>query len=507
MESRKVIPYIVGLTCLGFLLFTGCKDKPIEPDFSAIDSETEGFTPLTKTREKDQIYQELDKIAKFLAKKRNSIASSLPAQVLDRKGEDLLNQLTAARSLQTRFVGSDGRIFEVTFALAKKSPVNNLAKQLRVAVDPDDYPTDESGNFTVYFWDNTGKLVSETTKIETYNQQTPYPLLLVNTFEEVPVRNSLSKPNSGNSTTDINSGPYYLSVRAIDLKRENDPIGYEEFEIYVREESIPATIIDCGGLQLGTVVNVDFETDWLFNGGTRNDAMGRSRKFYDINVDDGGWIYMDQDIALVYLDSEKKGLTPIEDDYHAGEHHNHNTELCGPDQYYWYLRVQKVTAYRWDLGKNQEDDVKFSIGNGGEDDVYSYSGIFGVNQSNCEDLINTAQDFPNTDMDMRLLVEDETGPPPPQPPDPPVVQGSVVNGHPKLTWEAVSGADYYKVTLVDTYASQTLNWTVYTTSFEDPDRYPVVIGGVFEPSLTYTVKTVDNDLESDPSNAVVYQYE
>jgi hypothetical protein len=161
-----------------------------------------------------------------------------------------------------------------------------------------------------------------------------------------------------------------------------------------------------------------------------------------------------------------------------------------------------VTAYRWDLGQNQQDLVIFRVYHGGDaEDVYSYSGIFGVTQSNNTGL-QTAQDFPNTDMDMRLIVEDN----PQIPPNPPVINGSIVNGHPKLTWSAVPGADAYKVTLNDTYASQTLNWTITTTSFEDPPRNPVMFAQTSFPSLNYTVKTIDNGLESVPSNAKVYQY-
>lgn len=502
MESRNVFRYLALIFCSCFLTFNGCKEKPTEPDSQATQSEAE---VLQKALTDDMLYKELDKIAKFLAEKRPSVVSSLSAQLLDRKGEELLSQLSAARLLQNRFTGSDGRVFNVNVALAKRSPVDKLAEKLRVAVDPDDHPMDNSGNFVVYFLDAAGKLSSETTSIEEYNQKAPYPLLLVNAFEEVPQKNSLSKTSPGDSNPSINSS-FYLSVRAIDLKRENDPIGYEEFEIFVREENISTTIIECNGQEVGALVNVDLETDWLFNGGTRPDAMGRSRQFPDINVDNGGWITMNQDIALVLLDSEKKGLTPIEDDKQAGVHHNNNNIPCGFGQYVLWLRNQPVTAYRWDLGRNQEDIVRFRIANGGEDDIYSYSGIFGVTQSNYQPLLNRAREFYNGDMDMKLIVEDPSNPPP-QPPNPPVVQGSVVNGHPKLTWNAVSGADFYKVTLDDTYANQTLTWTVYTTSFEDPPRYPVVLSQVYFPSLSYTVKTVDNDMESAPSNAVVYQYQ
>jgi hypothetical protein len=300
MESRNVFLYLALILCLCLLMFNGCKEKPTEPDSSATQSEAEG---LQKASTDDMIYKELDKIAKFLAEKRASVASSLPAQLLDRKGEDLLSQLSAARSLQNRFIGSDGRVFNVNVALAKRSPINNLSEQLRVAVDPDDYPMDDSGNFIVYFLDAAGNVSSETTSIAAYNQNAPYPLLLVNTFEEVPARNSFSKASSENSIEGINS-PFYLSVRAIDLKRENDPTGYEEFEIFVREESITTETLGCDGQPTQTTVHVDLETDWLFNGGTRLDAVGRSRTFPDINVDNGGWITMPQDIALVLLSSE-----------------------------------------------------------------------------------------------------------------------------------------------------------------------------------------------------------
>ncbi len=466
----------------------------MEPDSPALQSEAE---VLQKTATDDLIYKELDKIAKFLAEKRASVVNSLPSRVLERKGEELLNQLAAARSLQTRFTATDGRIFEVTFALAKRSSVNNLTERLRVAVDPDDYPMDDSGNFIVYFLDDAGNLSSETTSIEEYNQKAPYPLLLVNTFEEVPARNSFSKASSENSIEGINS-PFYLSVRAIDLKRENDPVGYEEFEIFVREESIITETLNCDNQTAQTTVNVDLETDFLFDGHYRYDAVGRYRYFPDINVDNGGWITMPNDIALVLLSSEKRGLTPIEDDHAAGVHHNSNSFPCGTG-----VHTQNVTAYRWDLGQNQQNLVIFRVYHDGDaDDVYSYSGIFGVTQSNCGPMVNTERQFPNTDMDLKLIVEDN----PQIPPNPPVINGSIVSGHPKLTWSAVPGADAYKVTLNDTYASQTLNWTITTTSFEDPPRNPVMFAQTSFPSLNYTVKTIDNGLESVPSNAKIYQY-
>jgi hypothetical protein len=114
----------------------------------------------------------------------------------------------------------------------------------------------------------------------------------------------------------------------------------------------------------------------------------------------------------------------------------------------------------------------------------------------------TAEYFELGDLRIRLVKYS------PQPlPPPPVIQGTVVNGHPRLTWGAVSGADYYEVTLNDTYESQVLTWNVYTTNFEDYDRYPVFLSSVQFPSLKYSVKTVDGSLKSNPSNTITYQYQ
>lgn len=316
MKFRNV-PLYVG--CLCFLIVIGCKEKPMEPDLSTAAPESVASTTMTKTMDRNQIHQELDKIAKFLAEKRTSIGNFLPARVRERQGEELLKKLSLAQQLQTAFMGSDGRIFEVTFALAKKSPVDGLSQELRVAVDPDDYPTEDPENFTVYSLDESGSITSESIGIRTYNQTTPYPLLLVNTNEVLTSENSLlGKFSLGNSTSSYGGGGGpdpgpYLSVREIDLHRENDPLGYEEFEIYVREDdAIAAEWLDtCTGLKLGTVVDVHKYTSLIFDGSTsRKDAANRTRTWPDINVDEGTYV-MPSDIALVRLSSGKRGLTPI----------------------------------------------------------------------------------------------------------------------------------------------------------------------------------------------------
>jgi hypothetical protein len=310
--------------------------------------------------------------------------------------------------MPNRLVGSDGRVFNVNFALARRSPVANLGEQMRVAVDPDDHPMDDSGNFMVHFLDGEGRLASEKVSIEEYNQKTPWPLLLVNTFEEVPETNSLPKTGSENSTDEINSG-YYLSVRAIDLGTEHDGAGYEEFELYVREDVVLADVVDCGYL-VTAALNVGQTTSRLFNDGTRADAMGRSRKFPDINVDEGGWITMPGgDIALVPLDyAEKRGIVGFEDDTHVGIHvQTQNVPSCGG--YVLWQRNQTINSYRWDLGRNHTDVVKFSAHHPelfeGSDDFYGYSGIFGVTSTNGLPMLDTEHVFTNKDFWMKMLVE------------------------------------------------------------------------------------------------------
>ena len=72
-------------------------------------------------------------------------------------------------------------------------------------------------------------------------------------------------------------------------------------------------------------------------------------------------------------------------------------------------------------------------------------------------------------------------------PQTPTVQGSVYAGSPKLTWNAVSGAQYYKIVK----GPQGTTYTTTSTSFIDWYEYPVQLVGYYT-TLFYSVITVNN---------------
>jgi len=456
---------LVCLMLASLLAVWGCSNDP-KLNSPNLEPESKGETSLQKTgiSGKQQLYPQLVKIAKNLAEKRGSIATVLPERVRQRKGEAHIDKISAQialdKSLPTSFVGKDGRIFHVTFALAKHSPVENIAGNLHVAVDPDDYPTDEAGKLTVYHLGNDGNIVSESVAVEAYNQNPSFPLLLVNTDEEVPPQSQLKLSSDGTPGS-------YLSVSKIVLKRENDAAGYDEFEIYVREENISVTVPDyCSGYDVGQLMQVGKTTSLIFDGNsTTKDAADRVRTWPDVNKDET--YVMPQPIALFRLNGQKRGLTPIEDDHEKGVHHNYDNDPC-----LGQLRWQNVYAYRHDLGHKQNDLLKFNVVESTDygwdkDDIYTYSGIFGVTENNYHQTSSKLYD--NDDMDLYLFREEY--PPPPPVPDAPVISGSFSNGHPKISWSAVTYADSYKVfrAVGSSTGSYTQIATTGSTNYVDTD--------------------------------------
>jgi len=377
---------------LFFILFQ-CEDNS---NITSLSDLAVKSTPRNSSSKKielthDQLFAELDNIARFLAIQRNSIAKFFPRKVLNHNGEAPLSNLKIAQSLPKTFTAFGGVNMTVTYALAKHSPVMNIKDQLRVAVDPDDFPIDETGSFIAYYFDSKGVLTKEKMDVETYNNSQPFPLLLVNVKPMAPLPcppycdDGGGGGGGGGGNNEGNPG-LYISVRSVKLKTEHDGLGYEEFEVYERVANTNGIVAT---------------THWLFDGNWHKDAAKRNRQFPDINKDQT--YTMPSPIALAVINgTDKVGFHAIEDDYAPGRHFQVDNGVPNDHISEWTCKV-----WREDLGYAQWELLLFEIWGTappsprGNDDIYIKGGFYGFTES----TLTTPYTRHNDDMDMELYKE------------------------------------------------------------------------------------------------------
>lgn len=221
---------------------------------------------------------------------RERIVNDFSKQLNERQGELLLSELMGKSLTKSvsAFVQNDGGENEdVTVELARHSPPITDPREVRVAVDPDDNSKDET-TCIAYHKDKKGLIVSEEITAENYNANPPWPLLLVNSKEDDDAKELL---NWGSDRLNKTMTTSYLSVTIVQLEKTKDWWGSDEYEIYERKPDYWGTaVLTSNGQKVPILLNVAYETDWEFNGGTHTDAAGRSRKFEDVNDNTTYWM-------------------------------------------------------------------------------------------------------------------------------------------------------------------------------------------------------------------------
>ena len=452
-------------------------------------------TLAKQTGDVDGLRPMLKDVARFLA--RNS--ARIPSRLRNRlQSETLtLSRVMRASKFPTRVQDAAGRKYDIGVEFAEYSTLNEAP--LRVALDPDRFYPNEN-TFPVFVFDPATKSVKSEELTVAVGQTLPFPLALVTledrtetSWEDLKRRSriyrevglaktgALSKVRVRGGRLANSGSTAYLKMTEVRLYVDKDPFSKEEFEVYIRE-----------GTGFGDPV---FKTTThVFDGKQRQDAAGEYRVYPDVNRANRTYSF---GVALWPLsDLTPISVCAIEDDKDKGEHDGGYapsgviTVTFGEE----YRRFNNRVFYNVDRKMEVDDDGYID-----QDDVYKKGMWSEWTYSNAPPIV---EQFTLSDLRVKFVRYVPTPPPPA-----PVVQGSVKNGYPKLTWNAVSGADHYEVKLADSYDNQTLTWNVSGTSFEDPDRFGVMLGGTCDPCLAYTVKTVLADgTKSAPSNQVVYTY-
>jgi len=493
---------LVCLMLASLLAVWGCSNDP-KLNSPNLEPESKGETSLQKTGcdscKIDDFKPLLENIAKYIAKNHVEIVEGVRDVLLEKT--KVLEDIFPQSPFETSVIGVDGTPYEIGIEFSRRSTLND--EPLRIAIDPDRFYPNES-KYPAFRFDRYEDKINIEEIDKRKDTRLSFPLAFVTledrseiSWDEMKAKSKifneygltgnitdvLNKTGKGEDSNTLNSSyPSYLNIQKIRLNIELDGATNEEFEIYIREGS-------------GFGDPVFKNTTHKFDGHSREDARGHLVYYPDVNNKNTDYYC---NVSLWPL----SGVTPIslamiEDDCSGGKYAK-GIENSGE------VTITYHQEYRHSTGTIVTNvDRKHESYPGcflDPDDIYK-SGMF--SEFTKDNAPRSLTQFSLDDLSIKLIRVDDVSPSP-SVLDAPVISGSFSNGHPKISWSAVTHADGYKVfrAVGSSTGSYTQIATTGSTNYVDTELDQYDHGT--KTYVYYKVKAYNSSGDSGYSNIIQF---